>query len=153
MEREMHVTEKERGMHVTDDEQWRSTAEAGQSAAGDWARRAWERADAAGERLYQQGARLSEYATENVKTYPAMALFVAGLVGYGIAYLIHGGQPSREHYGAGPGDLANPAMMRRDRTPQSGEVVGRDVPDQSKERRTEIAVEAGRAMGEPPYRR
>jgi hypothetical protein len=145
MERDMHVTEKERGMHVTD-EQWRSTA-AAQGAANDWARWAREQAGAAGERLYQQGARLSEYATENVKTYPAMSLFVAGVVGYGIAYLIHSGnQPSRKNYGAGPRYLANPDMIRRDRTPQSGEVIGRDVPDQSKERHTEIAVEAGRSL-------
>jgi hypothetical protein len=34
--------------------------------------------------------------------------------------------------------------MRRDRVPKSGEVIGRDVPDESKERHTEIAIEAGR---------
>ena len=34
--------------------------------------------------------------------------------------------------------------MRRDRVPHSGEVIGRDVPDESKERHTEIAIEAGR---------
>ena len=153
MEREMHVTQNERGMHVTDDEQWRSTAEA-RGAADDWARWAREQAGAAGERLYEEGARLSEYATENVKAYPAMALFVAGVVGYGIGYLIHAGKQSgREDHRAASGYLANPDMMRRDRTPQRGEVVGRDVPDQSKERHTEIAVEAGRTMGERPYRR
>ena len=31
--------------------------------------------------------------------------------------------------------------------PKSGEVIGRDVPDESKERHTEIAVEAGRTVG------
>jgi hypothetical protein len=102
MDREMQVTQNERGMHVTDDEQRRSTAEAAQGTADDWARWAREKAGAAGERLYQQGARLSEYATENVKAYPATALFVAGVVGYGIAYLIRGGnQPSRERYDLG----------------------------------------------------
>jgi hypothetical protein len=38
--------------------------------------------------------------------------------------------------------------MRRDRVPKSDEVIGRDVPDESKERHTEIAVEAGRKVGE-----
>jgi hypothetical protein len=153
MEREMHVTQNERGMHVTDDEQWHSAAEA-RGAADDWARWAREQAGVAGERLYQQGARLSEYATENVKAYPAMALFVAGAVGYGIAYLIHGGnQPSRDYHRTGTRYRANPDLMRHDRMPQRGEVVGRDVPDESKERHTEIAVEAGHTRGQRPYRR
>ena len=39
--------------------------------------------------------------------------------------------------------------MRRDRVPKSNEVIGRDVPDESKERHTEIATEAGRKVGEP----
>jgi hypothetical protein len=153
MEREMHVTQNERGTHVADDERWRSTAETAQGTADDWARWAREQAGAAGERLYQQGARLSEYAAKNVTAYPAMALFVAGVVGYGIAYLIHSGtQPGRDEYRAGLGYLANPDMKRRDRTTQSGEVVGREVPDESKERHTEIAVEAGRTLSQPPYR-
>lgn len=42
----------------------------------------------------------------------------------------------------------DPKKMRRDRVPHSDEIIGRDVPDESKERHTEIAVEVGRTMGE-----
>ena len=38
--------------------------------------------------------------------------------------------------------------MRRDRVPHKGEVIGKDVPDESKERHTEIAVEVGRKLGD-----
>ena len=38
--------------------------------------------------------------------------------------------------------------QKRDHVPQKGEVIGRDVPDESKERHTEIAVEVGREGGE-----
>ena len=37
---------------------------------------------------------------------------------------------------------------RMTRKPQDAPVVGNDVPDESKERHTEIAVEAGRKIGE-----
>ena len=43
----------------------------------------------------------------------------------------------------------DPNKMRRDRVPHSDEVIGKDVPDESKERHTEIATEAGRTTGEP----
>ena len=42
----------------------------------------------------------------------------------------------------------DPNKMRRDRVPKKGEVVGKDVPDESKERHTEIAIEAGHTTGE-----
>jgi hypothetical protein len=42
----------------------------------------------------------------------------------------------------------DPNKMRRDRVPKSDEVVGEAVPDESKERHTEIAIEAGRTTGE-----
>jgi hypothetical protein len=42
----------------------------------------------------------------------------------------------------------DPNKMRRDRVPHKGEVIGKDVPDESKERHTEIAVDVGRKMGE-----
>ena len=71
----MHVTDHERGMHVTGNDVWRSTAEA-RGTASDLARRSWQQAGTAGEQLYQQGARGSEYLTENIKA-PAMALVVA----------------------------------------------------------------------------
>ena len=102
------------------------------------------------EQLYQQGARAGEYLTENVKAYPLTALWVAGAIGYGIAFLIHAGaEPSRTRYRTGPAYLGDQNRMRRDRMPHSGEVIGRDVPDESKERHTEIAVEAGRTMRGP----
>ena len=37
---------------------------------------------------------------------------------------------------------------KSNRVPKSGEIIGRDVPDESKERHTEIAVEAGRTVGD-----
>lgn len=36
---------------------------------------------------------------------------------------------------------------QRDREVKTGGTVGRDIPDESKERHTEIAVEAGRKYG------
>ena len=41
----------------------------------------------------------------------------------------------------------DPNKMRRDRVPKSDEVIGEDVPDESKERHTEIAIDAGRTTG------
>jgi len=42
----------------------------------------------------------------------------------------------------------DPNKMRRDRVPHAGEVIGKDVPDESKERHTEIAVDVGRKLGD-----
>ena len=42
----------------------------------------------------------------------------------------------------------DPNKMRRDRVPHGGEVIGKDMPDESKERHTEIAVEVGRKLGD-----
>ena len=53
------------------------------------ARRAREQARAAGDVLYRQGQRTGEYLTQNVKEYPLAALVMAGMIGYGLAYLIH----------------------------------------------------------------
>jgi hypothetical protein len=36
----------------------------------------------------------------------------------------------------------------RRHVPKTGEVIGRNVPDESKEHHTEIAVEAGRTVGD-----
>jgi hypothetical protein len=153
MERNMHVTDNERSMHITDNEQGRSI-ESARGAMADLARQAREQAGAAGEQFQEQGARAGEYLTANVKAYPVTALLLAGAIGYGIAYLIYAGdQPSRAPYRTGPAYLGHPNKMRRDRVPRGGEVVGRDVPDESKERHTEIAVEAGRTVREPSYRR
>ena len=44
-------------------------------------------------------------------------------------------------------DEMDPNKMRRDRVPKSDEVIGEDVPDESKERHTEIAIDAGRTAG------
>jgi hypothetical protein len=41
--------------------------------------------------VYDQGSRAGEYMTRNVHQYPATALLIAAAVGYGAAYLIHGG--------------------------------------------------------------
>jgi len=53
------------------------------------ARRTSEQARAAGDVLYRQGQRTGEYLTQNVNEYPLAALLIAGMIGYGLAYLIH----------------------------------------------------------------
>ena len=63
-------------------------ADAG-ATAQDLARRGREQAAAASDALYQQGMRAGEYLTENVNEYPLTALLIAGVIGYGIAFLIH----------------------------------------------------------------
>ena len=59
------------------------------ATAQELARRARDQAGAAGDVLYRQGQRAGEYLTENVNEYPLTALLIAGVVGYGLAYLIH----------------------------------------------------------------
>jgi len=59
------------------------------ATAQDLARRAREQATVAGDVLYRQGQRAGEYLTQNVNEYPLTALLIAGMVGYGLAYLIH----------------------------------------------------------------
>ena len=41
----------------------------------------------------------------------------------------------------------DPNKMQRDRMPKRDEIIGEGVPDESKERHTEIAIEAGRTTG------
>jgi len=53
------------------------------------ARRAGEQAGAAGDVLYRKGQRTGEYLTQNINEYPLAALLIAGMIGYGLAYLIH----------------------------------------------------------------
>ena len=83
-------------------EQARSAATGGAEAARDMAgrasetardlaNRARERAAPVAQAVYDQGARAGEYVTRNVHEYPATALLIAAAVGYGLAYLIHGG--------------------------------------------------------------
>ena len=48
-----------------------------------------EQASAASDVLYRQGRRTGEYLTQNVNEYPLAALLIAGMIGYGLAYLIH----------------------------------------------------------------
>jgi ElaB/YqjD/DUF883 family membrane-anchored ribosome-binding protein len=80
-------------------EQARSIGEQVRSAATgataqELTQQARDQAAAAGDMIYQQGARAGEYLTQNVKEYPFMALLIAGAIGYGIAYLIHAGWQS-----------------------------------------------------------
>lgn len=70
-------------------EQARSVASDPAASAQDLARRAREQAGVAGDVLYRQGQRAGEYLTQNVNEYPLTALLIAGMVGYGLAYLIH----------------------------------------------------------------
>lgn len=65
--------------------------------AQDLAHRAREQAAPAAQAVYDQGARAGQYVTSNVHQYPATALLVAAAVGYGLAYLIHGGGRGEGH--------------------------------------------------------
>lgn len=55
-----------------------------------------------------------------------------------------GGHTSGAHSRGAQGDL----LKEREHGSKPGGTVGREVPDESKERHTEIAVEAGRKIGE-----
>ena len=70
-------------------DQARAVADDPGAAAQDLTRRAREQAGVAGDALYRQGQRAGEYLTQNVNEYPLTALMVAGMIGYGLAYLIH----------------------------------------------------------------
>lgn len=67
---------------------WSATAEAG-TRAQDLARQARDQLGPTADMLREQGSRAGEYLTRNVNEYPLTALVVAGLLGYGLAYLIH----------------------------------------------------------------
>ena len=91
----------------------RAASEQAWSAAGDAAataqdltRQAREQVSAAGDVLYQQGARASEYVTRNVTQYPLTAVMVAGAIGYLTAYLIHASWPATE-------EVKAPAIIKR----------------------------------------
>jgi hypothetical protein len=66
------------------------------ATAQDLARKATE----AGDVLYRQGQRAGEYLTQNVNEYPLTALLIAGMVGYGLAYLIHSQSQGRSSFRA-----------------------------------------------------
>src|SRR5436190_19903523 len=70
-------------------EQAKSVAADAGVRAQELARRAREQAMTASDTLYQQGSRAGEYIARGVDEYPFTALLVAGMVGYGLAYLIH----------------------------------------------------------------
>ena len=90
------ATETARDMANRAAEQARSAmAQAGETAQ-DLANRAREQAAPAAQAVYDQGARAGEYVTSNVHQYPMTALLIAAAVGYGLAYLIHGGGSRRE---------------------------------------------------------
>jgi len=89
------ATETARDMANRAAEQARSAmAKAGETAQ-DLASRAREQAAPAAQAVYDQGARAGDYVTSNVHQYPTTALLIAAAVGYGLAYLIHGGGGSR----------------------------------------------------------
>jgi hypothetical protein len=66
------------------------------ATAQDLARKATE----AGDVLHRQGQRAGEYLTQNVNEYPLTALLIAGMVGYGLAYLIHSQSQGRSSFRA-----------------------------------------------------
>jgi ElaB/YqjD/DUF883 family membrane-anchored ribosome-binding protein len=41
-------------------------------------------------KTYAQGQRASEYVSRNTAEQPLVALLIAGAIGYGIAYMLHG---------------------------------------------------------------
>ena len=70
-------------------EQARAVAADPNATAQELARQAREQASAAGDVLYRQGQRAGEYLTQNVNEYPRTALLIAGMIGYGLAFLVH----------------------------------------------------------------
>jgi ElaB/YqjD/DUF883 family membrane-anchored ribosome-binding protein len=84
------VTEQARNMVRNLGEQARSAIGDPGATAQDLARRAREQAATASDTLYQQGSRAGEYLSRNINEYPFTALLIAGGIGYGLAYLIHG---------------------------------------------------------------
>jgi hypothetical protein len=70
-------------------------AKAGETAQ-DMANSVREQAGPAAQAVYDQGARAGHYVTRNVHEYPATALLIAAAVGYGLAYLVHGGSSGRD---------------------------------------------------------
>jgi ElaB/YqjD/DUF883 family membrane-anchored ribosome-binding protein len=70
-------------------EQARAVAADPNATAQELAKRAREQAGAAGDVLYRQGQLAGEYLTQNVNEYPLTALLIAGMIGYGLAFLIH----------------------------------------------------------------
>jgi ElaB/YqjD/DUF883 family membrane-anchored ribosome-binding protein len=70
-------------------EQARAVAADPGATAQELARRARDQASVAGDVLYRQGQRAGEYLSENVNEYPLTALLIAGMIGYGVAFLIH----------------------------------------------------------------
>ena len=70
-------------------DQARAAAADPAATAQELTRRAREQAGVAGDALYRQGQRAGEYLTQNVNEYPLTALLIAGVIGYGLAFLIH----------------------------------------------------------------
>src|SRR6185369_120177 len=70
-------------------QQAKSTANQAIDHAKTMARNIGEQARAAGDVLYRQGQRAGEYLTQNVNEYPLTALLIAGMIGYGLAFLVH----------------------------------------------------------------
>jgi ElaB/YqjD/DUF883 family membrane-anchored ribosome-binding protein len=84
-----HAMEQAKTMARDVGEQARAVAADPGATAQDLARRAREQASVAGDVLYRQGQRAGEYLSENVNEYPLTALLIAGMIGYGLAFLIH----------------------------------------------------------------
>ena len=92
-----HVTEAARDTANRVGEQAGSAMTKAGETAQDLANRAREQAGPAAQAAYDRGARAGQYVTRNVHEYPATALLIAAAVGYGLAYLLHGGS-RREGY-------------------------------------------------------
>jgi hypothetical protein len=84
-------TEAARDMANRAGEQLRPAIAKITETAQDLANRAREQAAPAAQAVYDQGARAGQYMTRNLHEYPATALLIAAAVGYGLAYLVHGG--------------------------------------------------------------
>jgi ElaB/YqjD/DUF883 family membrane-anchored ribosome-binding protein len=82
-------------------EQVSSAGAAASETAQDLANSVREQAGPAAQAVYDQGARAGHYVTRNVHQYPATALLIAAAVGYGLAYLLHGGSSGGEVHSHG----------------------------------------------------
>jgi len=67
----------------------RQTVEKVKAMVRDIGDQARAQGSAAGDALYRQGQRTGEYLTQNINEYPFVALLIAGMIGYGLAYLMH----------------------------------------------------------------
>jgi len=81
----------DQGKVAAQDLAYRASAAGRQAAdqAGEWIEGVAPQVREAASNLYDQGSRSGEYVRHYVVREPVASMLVAGLIGYGLAYLIH----------------------------------------------------------------